>query len=54
MPNTKKVDLHKVMENQCQHFMMTQRNNLLKLLEEFEEFFNGIFGTCRTYPLEFK
>ena len=27
----KKLDLHKVMENQCQHSTMTQRNELLKL-----------------------
>ena len=27
-----KSDLHKVMENQCQHLTTTQRNELLKLL----------------------
>ena len=34
-----KVDLHKVVENQCQHLIMTQRNELLKLLQIFEDFF---------------
>ena len=28
----RKEDLHKVMENQCQHLTMTQRNELLELL----------------------
>ena len=28
-----KVDLHKFMENKCQHLTMTQRNELLKLLQ---------------------
>ena len=33
-----KADLHKVMENQCQHLTMTQRNEYLELLQKFEEF----------------
>ena len=33
-----KSDLHKVMENQCQHLTMTQRNEYLELLQKFEEF----------------
>ena len=32
--------LHKVMETQCQHLTMTQRDELLQLLQWFEEFFN--------------
>ena len=31
----KKEDLHKVMETLCQHLTMTQRNDLLKLLQKF-------------------
>ena len=31
-----KEDLHKVMENQCQHLTTTQRNELLRLLHKFE------------------
>ena len=33
-----KSHLHKVMETQCQHLTMTQRNKFLKLLQNFEEF----------------
>ena len=33
-----KTDLHKVMETQCQHLTTTQRNDLLKLLQKFEDF----------------
>ena len=49
-----KADLHKVMENQCQHLMMTQRNDLLKLLHKFEELFDGKLGTGKTYPVDFE
>ena len=40
-----KADLHKVMENRCQHLTMTKRNELLKLLQKLEELFNGTLGT---------
>ena len=33
-----KYNLHKVMETQCQHLKMTQRNELIKLLQKFEDF----------------
>ena len=33
-----KSDSHKVMETQCQHLTMTQRDKLLKLLQKSEEF----------------
>ena len=33
------------METQCQHLTMTQRNELLKLLQIFEEFFDETLGT---------
>ena len=42
------------MENQCQHLTMTQRNELPKLLQKFEEFFNVTLGTWKTDPLDFK
>ena len=32
-----KSDLNKVMETQCQHLTMTQRNELIKLLQIFEK-----------------
>ena len=39
------------MENQCQHLTMPQRNELLKLLQKFEEFFYGTLGTWKTDPV---
>ena len=49
-----KVDLHKVMENQCQHLTMIQLNELRKLLQKFEDLFNGTLGTQKTDPVDFK
>ena len=43
-----KTDLHKFMETQCQHLKMTQRNDLLKLLQKFEELFDRTLGTWKT------
>ena len=48
-----KADLNKVMETQYQHLTMTQRNDLLKLLEKFKELFNGTLGTWKTDPVDF-
>ena len=42
------------METQCQYLTMTQRNELLKLLKESEELFNGTLGTQKTDPLDFE
>ena len=50
----KKADLHKVMENQCQHLTMTQRNYLLKLLHKFEDLFVETLGTCKTDTVDFE
>ena len=47
-----KSDLHKVMETQCQHLRMTQRNDLLKFLQKFEELFDGTLSTWKTYPVD--
>ena len=54
MKNTKKADLHHIMETQCQHLTMTQHNELLKLLHKFEELFDVILGTWKTYPVYFE
>ena len=43
-----KADLHKVMENQYQHLTMTQRNELLKLLQKIEELFHGTLIIWKT------
>ena len=42
------------MGTQCQHLTMTQRNDLLKLSQRFEELFNGTLGTWKTDPVDFK
>ena len=41
--------LHKVMESQCRHLTMTQRNELLKSLQKFGELFDGTLGTWEIY-----
>ena len=41
------------MENQYQHLTMTQRNDLLKLLQRFEKLFHGKLGIWKIYPVEF-
>ena len=46
--------LHKVMENRCQYLTMTQRNELLKLLQKPEEFFDGTLGTWKIDPVDFR
>ena len=42
------------METQCQHLTITQCNEMLKLLQIFEELFDGTLGTWKTDPLDFK
>ena len=42
------------METQCQHLIETQRNELPKLFQEFEELFDGTLGTWKIYPVDFK
>ena len=49
-----KAYLHKVMETQYQISTIIQHNEFLKLLQEFEEFFGGTLGTCKTYPVNFE
>ena len=48
------ANLHKVMESQCQHLTMKKRNELLKLLHKFKEFFVGTLGTRKKDSLEFE
>ena len=38
------------MVNQCEHLTMTQCNELLKLLQKFEELFDGTLVTSETDP----
>ena len=40
------------MENQCQHLTTKQRNELIKLLQKFEELFDGTLGTRKIYLVD--
>ena len=42
------------MKTQCKNLKMTQRNDLLRLLQKLEEFLDGKLGTWKTYQLEFE
>ena len=42
------------MENQCQHLTTTQCNEMLKLLQISEGFFDGTIGTWKTDTVDFK
>ena len=42
------------MKNQCQHLTEMQRNELLKLLQNFEALFDVALGTRKTDPVDFK
>ena len=42
------------METQCQHLIMTQSHDLLKLLQKFEDLFDGTLGTWKTDPVDFE
>ena len=48
------ADLHKVMENKCQHLTMTHLNELLILMQKFEELFDGTLSTWKIDPLYFE
>ena len=49
-----KSDLHKIMESQCRHLTMIQRNEFLKLFQIFEELFDGILGNLEMDPVYFE
>ena len=42
------------METQFQHLIEKQHNELLKLSQIFEKFFNGTLGTRKIDPVDFK
>ena len=48
-----KENLHNFMETQFQRLIETQRNELLPLLQIFEELFDGTISNWKTYPVEF-
>ena len=41
------------METQSQHLTMVERDDLLKVLQKFEDLFNGTLGTWKAYPVDF-
>ena len=49
-----KTYLNKIAKNKCQHLIETQRNELLKLLQKIEEFFDGTLGPWKTYSVDFE
>ena len=49
-----KETLHKVMETQCQHLTVAQRNDLLQRLQKIEDFLDGTLGTWKPDSLDFK
>ena len=42
------------MKNRCQHIIDTECNKLLKIIQKFEELFDGTIGTCKTDPVRFE
>ena len=54
MTSTKNVDLHKIMETQCQHLTVTQNNDLIKLLHSIEELFDETIVTYKIDPVDFE
>ena len=46
--------INKFVKNQCQHLTEVQHNELLKLLQKSEEFFDGTLGTYKTDPVNFE
>jgi hypothetical protein len=46
-----KADLPEIVNTQCQHLDTHQRQELLTLLPEFEDLFNGTLGIWETKPV---
>ena len=42
------------MKTQCQLLTISQRNELIKLSQDFEEFLNVTLGTWKTDPVDFE
>ena len=40
------------METQCQHLTVTQGNEFLKLLQNFEDLFDGTLCNWEKYPVD--
>ena len=48
----KKVNLNKIMIEQCQHLTATDRHRILHLLNKFEDLFDGTLGTWKTTTVD--
>jgi len=46
-----KADLPKVVQDNCAHLSQNQQRDLLKLLQDFEELFDGTLGDWQTEPV---
>ena len=46
-----KADLPKVIQKNCSHLSSIQQANLLKLLQKYEELFDGTLGGFQTDPV---
>ena len=49
-----KADLPKIIAENCKHLSTHQQGQLLRLLLDFEELFNGTLGDWKTKPVGFK
>jgi hypothetical protein len=51
--NYKKADLPAVVKT-CTHLSQHKQNELLEVLQKFEDLFNGTLGDWKTKPVSFK
>ena len=49
-----KADLRSVVNTYCTHLSLQDQNELLELLTEFEELFDGTLGDWNTEPVSFE
>ena len=49
-----KADLQSVVSANCTHLSLQDQNNLLELLTEYEELFDGTLGDSNTEPVSFE
>ena len=57
MPNTKKANLRTITREEClNHLRATEKDKMLKLLQEFAELFDGTLGDwdCNAVSLQLK
>ena len=49
-----KADLPKIVEETCEHIDESERQELLELLQKYEEMFDGTLGDWKTEPVHFE